>query len=147
MQSFFDFKLFICPPDVKKTKFLRGLPRWTPTRAPPWTRCGAYSTSRTTPTFYKIQKLSLCSKTDITKTPWINAWQVNRKQTRGDLKLCLKVRHSPSKKNFFIWFIERPLKMMKNDFYFILEALLVLKILKFLLWLFGHVEKTAWLER
>ena len=38
-------------------------------------------------------------------------------------------------------------KMMKNAFYFILKALFVLKIFKFLSWLFGHVERTAWLER
>ena len=36
--------------------------------------------------------------------------------------------------------------MMKNVFYFILKALFVLKIFKFLSWLFGHVEETAWLE-
>ena len=36
---------------------------------------------------------------------------------------------------------------MKNAFYFILKALVVLNIFKILLWLFGHVEKTAWLER
>ena len=45
-----------------------------------------------------------------------------------------------------ICFIESPLKMIKNDFYFILKALFGLKIFK-LSWLFGHVEKTAWLER
>ena len=37
--------------------------------------------------------------------------------------------------------------MMKNAFYFTLKALFVLKIFKFLSWLFGHVEKTAQLER
>ena len=37
--------------------------------------------------------------------------------------------------------IESPLKMMNNAFYFILNAL------KFLSWLFGHIRKTAWLER
>ena len=37
--------------------------------------------------------------------------------------------------------------MMKNDFYFILKALYALKIFKFLSWLFGHVEKTASLEK
>ena len=37
--------------------------------------------------------------------------------------------------------------MMKNAFYFYLKALFVLKILKFLPWPFGHVEKMAWLER
>ena len=33
--------------------------------------------------------------------------------------------------------------MMKNAFYFILKALAVLKIFKFLSWLFGYIEKTA----
>ena len=36
---------------------------------------------------------------------------------------------------------ESPLKMMKNAFYFTLKARFVLKIIKFLSWLFGHVEK------
>ena len=42
-----------------------------------------------------------------------------------------------------------PLKMMKNVLYFIFikKALFVLEISKYLSWLFGHVEKTAWLER
>ena len=31
--------------------------------------------------------------------------------------------------------------MMKNAFYFTLKALFVLKIFKFLSWLFGHVAK------
>ena len=53
--------------------------------------------------------------------------------------------HLP-KKICFICFNESPLKLMKNAFYFILNTLLVLKIFKFLSWLFGHVEKTAWLE-
>ena len=35
---------------------------------------------------------------------------------------------------------ENPLKMMKNA-YFTLKALFVLKIFKFLSWLFGHVGK------
>ena len=34
---------------------------------------------------------------------------------------------------------------MKNAFYFILKVLLVLKISKFLSWLFGHVQK--WLDQ
>ena len=37
--------------------------------------------------------------------------------------------------------------MTKNAFYLILKASFVLKILEFLSWLFGHVEKTAWFER
>ena len=55
--------------------------------------------------------------------------------------LFLKVGLSPSK-NSFIRFKDSPAKMMKNG-YFILKALFVLKIIKFLSWLFGHVEKTA----
>ena len=51
-----------------------------------------------------------------------------------------KVRVSPSKKKSFICFNERP-------FYFILKALFVQKIFKFLCLIFGHVEKTASLER
>ena len=47
--------------------------------------------------------------------------------------------HLPKK--FFICFNDNPSKIMKNAFYFILNALFVLKIFKFLSWLFGHVEK------
>ena len=36
---------------------------------------------------------------------------------------------------------ESSLKVMKNVFYFTSKALFVLKIFKFLSWLFGHVEK------
>ena len=46
-------------------------------------------------------------------------------------------------KNCVICFTESPLKIMKNVFYFILKALFVLKIIKFLSWLFGHVGKMA----
>ena len=37
--------------------------------------------------------------------------------------------------------------MIKNAFYFILKALFVLRTFKSLSWLFGHVEKTTFLER
>ena len=39
--------------------------------------------------------------------------------------------------------IKIPSEVMKNDFYFILKALFVLKISKFLSRLFGHVGKMA----
>ena len=55
----------------------------------------------------------------------------------------LKIRLSPFKNFLFICFIESPSKMMKNAFYFILKVLFVLKIFKFLSWLFGDVEKIA----
>ena len=54
---------------------------------------------------------------------------------------------SDSKTNCFNWFNKSPLKMMKNAFCFFLKALFFLKMLGFLSWLFGWVEKTSWLER
>ena len=36
---------------------------------------------------------------------------------------------------------ERPLKMMKNAFYFTSKAFFILKILKFLSWFFGYVSE------
>ena len=48
------------------------------------------------------------------------------------LYVSLKVGLSPSKKNCVVGFIESPLKIMKNAFYFILKALFILKIFKFL---------------
>ena len=62
--------------------------------------------------------------------------------TGNKLTLALKVGLSPSKKDCVISLIESPLKMMKNAFYFILKALFVLKIFKFLSRLFHDVEKT-----
>ena len=58
-----------------------------------------------------------------------------------------KVGLSPSKKNHFISFNKNALKIMKNAFHFILKFLFVLKIFKFLSWLFGHVDKRTLLDR
>ena len=58
--------------------------------------------------------------------------------------ICYKVARSPSKKICVIYFTESPLKMM---IYFILKALFVLKICRFLPCLFGHEEEKARLER
>ena len=58
----------------------------------------------------------------------------------------IEVGLSP-KKHCVICFNESPSKMMRNAFYFIIKALFGLKIFKFLSWRFGHVGKTAWLER
>ena len=44
----------------------------------------------------------------------------------------LKVGLAPSKKHFSTSFNDSPSKMMKNAFYFILKALFVLKIFKYL---------------
>ena len=50
----------------------------------------------------------------------------------GILVLLFKVGFSSSKKICIICFIESPLKMTKNIFYFILKPLFVPKIFKFL---------------
>ena len=60
-----------------------------------------------------------------------------------DSSILLKVGLSPSPKNVVICFNDSTSKMMKNALNFILKALFVLKIFKFLSLLFGHVEKTA----
>ena len=62
-------------------------------------------------------------------------------------KLVLKVGLSSAHKICVTCFIESPLKIMKNGFYSILKSVFVLKMFKFLLWLFDYVEKMAWLER
>ena len=49
----------------------------------------------------------------------------------GALALKLLKSDSHLTKNCVIYFIESPLKMMNNAFYFILKALFVLKIFKF----------------
>ena len=58
-------------------------------------------------------------------------------------RVIIKSRLSSSKNILFICLIESPLEVMKNAFYFILKALFVLKIFKFLSRLFGHVGKKA----
>ena len=70
----------------KKTKVflcLKVLPPWNQTRAPSWTCCVAYSTSRPPTAFYNIQKLNLCSKTNIKKTAWVNPWPFTLENTRN----------------------------------------------------------------
>ena len=83
-------------------------------------------------------KLFECSFSSVVSFPMRNSlWH---KRT------FFKVGLVPSKKSCAICFVESPLKMMKSAFCFILKALFVLKIFKFLSWLFVHVEKAAWLE-
>ena len=58
------------------------------------------------------------------------------------------IQNTPSQtftfqKDYFVCFKERHLETMKITFYFILKALFVLKIFKFLSQPVGHVEKTA----
>ena len=58
----------------------------------------------------------------------------------------VRLSHLPRKFSF-IYVNDSPSEMMKNAFYFIIKALFVLKIYTFLSLPFGHVEKTAGLER
>ena len=48
---------------------------------------------------------------------------------------------------YFYFFNECPLKMMKNTFYFISKVLFVVKVFKFLPWLFGNVEKNGLIRK
>ena len=59
------------------------------------------------------------------------------------LSLSAKFGLSPSKKNCVIFLIGSPLRMMKTAFYFILKALFIFKIFKFLSRLSGHAGRTA----
>ena len=73
--------------------------------------------------------------------------QPNNKITKNqrNLKVLMvqvfKVGLSPCKKSFNV-----SICFNEDAFYFILKAHFVLKIFTFLFCLFGHVEKTAWLE-
>ena len=78
-----------------------------------------------------------------------NVWKING---CGDIFRTLSKIYDETFKSALpgltqIMATESPLKMMKNAFYFILKAIFVLKIFKFLYGLFGQVEKTAWPER
>ena len=61
----------------------------------------------------------------------------------SEVMIYFKVGLSPTKNICVICLIESPLILMKNAFYFILKALFVLNLFKFLSRLFGHVGKTA----
>ena len=61
-------------------------------------------------------------------------------------KYC-KSKFKIGQKNCFVCFNENPQKMLNSAFYFLLKVLFILKRLKFLSWLSGHLEETAWLKR
>ena len=60
--------------------------------------------------------------------------------------LSFEVGLSPSKNICVTCFIKSLLEIMRNAFYFILKALFIIKIFRFLSWLFGDVIKTVWLK-
>ena len=57
--------------------------------------------------------------------------------------LVIKVRLSPCKKHGFIYLDENPFKMKSNALHFILKVLFVLKIFKFLSWVFWLSRNTV----
>ena len=68
------------------------------------------------------------------------SWNVNTLLLMLLHQTCMYIRMS---KYFFL----KTLYKWWKAFHFILKALFILKIFSFLSWLFGHVEKTAWLGR
>ena len=97
---------------------------------------------------------------DIVNFPCFNSEVVNSTRERlflNQMKFVCKITWEEKKLN--VWYLKvhskvsdnfyvlRSFKNYENAFYFTLKALFVLKIFKFLSWLFGHVEKMARLER
>ena len=74
--GFFYFKLFICPPNVKRPKYFRDFTPWNPTRALSCTSRHLTAPQRPPLAFYNNQKPKICSKMSFSKTAWINAWVV-----------------------------------------------------------------------
>ena len=77
---------------------------------------------------------------------WMKLWCCKHKWPQYEAKFT-ESRTLALQKKYFICFTEIPLKLMENPFYFILKALSVFKIFKFLFGLFGHVEKAARLKK
>ena len=75
---------------------------------------------------------------------WLKGWVfVYILSSCGFESRCSHLRsdsHLP-KKIFIICFNDSPSKMMKDTFYFILKALFVLTVFKFLSWLFGLIRR------
>ena len=86
---------------------------------------------------YEISSIRYPCFTRVGNTIWL--WIFNT----GVEKLMLISQTLTFPTEIAICFIESPLNMIL----FHLKVLFVLKIFKFLSWLFGYVEKTTWLER
>ena len=96
----------------------------------------------TTDTFYAVRALATLGT--------IDKGQVRKKVNQGNMRHYLFDSNFELNVHSKVWqFLTResPLKMMKNGFYFTLKALFLLKIFKFLSWLFGHIENSTWLDR
>ena len=90
---------------------------------------------------HTINILKLCKHSGIANHSITDSVTLIKKQLKACVQsfsffhqmIALKVGLSTFTKNFVISFIESPLKMVENAFYFILKTLFVLKIFKFCL--------------
>ena len=90
-------------------------------------------------TFHK--KVKVCEN-------WIKLWSqkiLNMRWKCYWLILLKSDTHLPNKLLYLLQW--NPFKNDEKYFCFTLKDIFVLKIFKFLSWLYGHVEKTTWLER
>ena len=117
--GFFFFKLFLCSPDVKMQKHFQGLchmkshQSYEPAAeltAPPNPHPHLKMISRSFFMKQNNRKLNLCSKTDTSKTAWINAWNRNSGFTCTSSNflwylflLITKLPPPPKKKKVFRW--------------------------------------------
>ena len=62
-------------------------------------------------------------------------------------QVFLKEVLSPCSKKYIYLLQWKPIKHDEKCFLFNIKALFVLVIFKLFSWLFGHIEKTGWLER
>ena len=87
------------------------------------------------------------------KTVWLSIWNLSlRLQLLSYLGLSLlqhlhNIGLLPCKKTFLFASVMALQKWWKKFFNFVLKIIFVLKKLKLLSWVFGHVGKTTWLER
>ena len=87
-------------------------------------------------THYFIMKIP--SKWDFQQIIFNHSSDTELKDLKSDSHLL--------KKFCIVYFIEKPF-YFKNAFYFILKALLVLKVFKLLSWLLGHVKKNGLIRK
>ena len=74
----------------------------------------------------------------------IDCYRAHGLQTYLNKKIIRTKKSNHLSKKFVLFASLKALyKMIKNAFHVILKALFVLKIFRFLSWLFDHVEKTA----
>ena len=94
--------------------------------------------------FFVLNHYNISSDSvNLVKVIWLHEFHISRccLTLNKAKELNLKSDTHPPKNFFIISFNDSSSKLMKNGFYFILKALFVLKIWKFLSWFFVHVKK------